>query len=340
MGSWTPMWVVARKEMRAYFGSPLAMIFVGVFLVLSFFLFFWVDTFFARNIADIRPLFRWMPMVMVFLVATLTMRQWSEEQRAGTLEVLLTLPIPRLQLVLGKLIAVMGLIGLALALTLFLPISVSILGDLDWGPVAGGYLATVLMAAAYTAIGLFVSSRTQNQIVALIVTVLICAVFYLIGTQDVTVFAGERLETLLRAVGTGSRFESIERGVIDLRDLVYYLSLTAVFVLFNLVSVDMKRWSKGANTAIYRRNATIAAVLITANLALLNAWLYPLSSLRLDLTTQGQFSLSSPTKDLVSNLGEPPSTPRLHQRPDPPRAGSPCPYHQGHDARIRDRVGR
>ena len=305
MGSWTPMWVVARKEMRAYFGSPLAMIFVGVFLVLSFFLFFWVDTFFARNIADIRPLFRWMPIVMVFLVATLTMRQWSEEQRAGTLEVLLTLPIPRLQLVLGKLIAVMGLIGLALALTLFLPISVSILGDLDWGPVAGGYLATVLMAAAYTAIGLFVSSRTQNQIVALIVTVLICAVFYLIGSQDVTVFAGERLETLLRAVGTGSRFESIERGVIDLRDLVYYLSLTAVFVLFNLVSVDMKRWSKGANTAIYRRNATIAAVLITANLALLNAWLYPLSSLRLDLTTQGQFSLSSPTKDLVSNLGEP-----------------------------------
>ena len=192
MVSWMPMWVVARKEMRAYFGSPLAMIFVGVFLVVSFFLFFWVDTFFARNIADIRPLFRWMPIVMVFLVATLTMRQWSEEQRAGTLEVLLTLPIPRLQLVLGKLIAVMGLIGLALALTLFLPISVSILGDLDWGPVAGGYLATVLMAAAYTAIGLFVSSRTQNQIVALIVTVLICAVLYLIGSQDVTVFAGER----------------------------------------------------------------------------------------------------------------------------------------------------
>ena len=304
-GSLTPMWVVARKEMRAYFGSPLALIFVGVFLVVTFFLFFWVETFFARNIADIRPLFRWMPIVMVFLVATLTMRQWSEEQRAGTLEVLLTLPIPRLQLVLGKLIAVMALIALALALTLFLPISVSILGDLDWGPVAGGYLATVLMASAYTAIGLFVSSRTQNQIVALIVTVLICAVFYLIGSQEVTVFAGERMETLLRAVGTGSRFESIERGVIDLRDLVYYLSLTAVFVLFNLVSVDMKRWGSGANTALYRRNAVIAAILITANLAVLNAWLSPLSSLRLDLTTQGQFSLSEPTKDLVSNLGEP-----------------------------------
>ena len=299
------MWVVARKEMRAYFGSPLALIFVGVFLVVSFFLFFWVDTFFARNIADIRPLFRWMPIVMVFLVATLTMRQWSEEQRVGTLEVLLTLPIPRLQLVLGKLIAVMGLVTLALALTLFLPVSVAILGDLDWGPVAGGYLATVLMASAYTSIGLFISSRTQNQIVALIITVLICAVLYLIGTQEILVFAGERLETILRAVGIGSRFESIERGVIDMRDLVYYLSLTAVFVLLNLVSVDMKRWSSGANTALYRRNATLGAVLIIANLALLNAWLYPLSSLRLDLTTQGQFSLSTPTRDLVSNLSEP-----------------------------------
>ena len=116
IGNWRPMIVLARKETLTYFGSPLALIFVGVFLSLTLFLFFWVDTFFARNIADVRPMFRWMPIVMIFLVATLTMRQWSEEQRVGTLEILLTLPVPRLQLVLGKLIAVMALIVLALAL--------------------------------------------------------------------------------------------------------------------------------------------------------------------------------------------------------------------------------
>ena len=216
--------VVARKETLTYFGSPLALIFVGVFLSLTLFLFFWVDTFFARNIADVRPMFRWMPIVMIFLVATLTMRQWSEEQRVGTLEILLTLPVPRLHLVLGKLIAVMALIVLALALTVVLVFTVSLLGDLDWGPVLGGYLAAVLMASAYTAIGLFVSSRTQNQIVALIITVLICGILYAAGTGDVTEFAGGRLSTVLQAIGMGSRFQSIERGVIDLRDLVYYLS--------------------------------------------------------------------------------------------------------------------
>jgi ABC-2 type transport system permease protein len=299
------MIVVARKETLTYFGSPLALIFVGVFLSLTLFLFFWVDTFFARNIADVRPMFRWMPIVMIFLVATLTMRQWSEEQRVGTLEILLTLPVPRLQLVLGKLIAVMALIVLALALTVVLVITVSILGDLDWGPVLGGYLAAVLMASAYTAIGLYVSSRTQNQIVALIITVLICGILYLAGTGDLNQFVGDRLSTVFQAIGIGSRFQSIERGVIDLRDLVYYLSLTTIFVLLNVTSLDMKRWGRGLQTAVYRRNTIIAVALVAGNLIILNLWLFPLSILRVDLTSQRQFSLSGATKDLVRNLQEP-----------------------------------
>ena len=305
IGSWRPMMVVARKETLTYFGSPLALIFVGVFLSLTLFLFFWVDTFFARNIADVRPMFRWMPIVMIFLVATLTMRQWSEEQRVGTLEILLTLPVPRLHLVLGKLIAVMALIVLALALTVVLVFTVSLLGDLDWGPVLGGYLAAVLMASAYTAIGLFVSSRTQNQIVALIITVLICGILYAAGTGDVTEFAGDRLSTVLQAIGMGSRFQSIERGVIDLRDLVYYLSLTTIFVLLNVTSLDMKRWGHGLRTAMYRRSTIMAVVLVAGNLVILNLWLFPLSNLRVDLTSQRQFSLSGATKDLVRNLQEP-----------------------------------
>ena len=304
-GSLRPIAVIARKEMRAYFSSPLALIFIGVFLAVTLFLFFWVDTFFGRNIADVRPLFSRLPTVLIFLVATLTMRQWSEEQRTGTLEVLLTLPVARLHLVLGKLAAVVGLVTLTLALTVTLPITASILGDLDWGPVIGGYLAAILMVSAYAAIGLFVSSRTQNQIVALIVTVLICGALYAIGTSDITKFAGEGLATVFQAVGIGSRFASIERGVIDLRDLVYYVSLTTVFVVLNVVSVDMKRWGRGARTAFYRRNTIIAVALLAANLAILNAWLSPFSNIRLDLTDEGQFSLSEATVNVVNDLDEP-----------------------------------
>ena len=302
--SWNLAIVIARKELRGYFGSPLALIFVGVFLAVTFFVFFWVDTFFARNLADVRPLFRWMPVLMLFLVATLTMRQWSEEQRVGTLEVLMTLPVHRLLLVLGKLLAVLALAAVALALTLILPITVSILGDLDWGPVIGGYVATILMASAYAAIGLFVSSRTQNQMVALIVTVLISGILYLVGTGDLTEFVGGDLATVFQAVGIGSRFDSIERGVIDARDLIFYLSLATFFVALNLVSIDMKRWGRGRQTALYRRNAIMAVVLVAANLAILNTWLFPLSGLRVDLTAQGQFSLSSTTRELTRNLPE------------------------------------
>jgi len=303
--SWKQSLAIARKELGAYFGSPMALIFVGAFLVVTLFSFFWAETFFARNIADVRPLFRWMPVLMIFLVAALTMRQWSEEQRGGTLEVLLTLPVRRASLVWGKFMAVVALIAVALALTLFLPITVSLLGNLDWGPVVGGYLAAILMASAYAAIGLFVSSRTDNQIVALMVTVLICGLLYLLGASGVTNFVGDALGEVLRGIGTGSRFESIERGVIDLRDLIYYLSLTAFFLAFNVVSLDAKRWSRGPRTAAHRRSAILSVVLVGANLLALNTWLFPVHGLRADLTAQGEYSLSQTTRDLIRNLQEP-----------------------------------
>ncbi|MGQ9598158.1 MAG: Gldg family protein [Anaerolineae bacterium] len=298
-------WVIARKELNIYFGSPMALIFIGAFLIVTLFAFFWVETFFARNIADIRPLFRWMPLLLIFLVAALTMRQWSEEQRAGTLEVLLTLPVRGVYLVLGKFLAVMALVALALGLTLFLPITVAILGPLDWGPVVGGYLAALLMASAYAAIGLFVSSRSDNQIVSLIATVFLGGFLYLLGTTGVTGLVGDRIGNVLRAIGTSSRFESIERGVVDVRDLVYYLSLTVFFFTLNVVSLDAKRWSRGQRTAAYRRQLIMTAILITANLTALNTWLSPHGGLRADLTAEGEYSLSPVTKDLIRNLQEP-----------------------------------
>ena len=296
---------ITRKELSSYFGSPMALIFIGAFLAATLFTFFWIDTFFARGIADVRPLFRWMPLLLIFLVAALTMRQWSEEQQSGTLEILLTLPVRPAQLVLGKFLAVMILVALALGLTLGLPITVDMLGSLDWGPVIGGYLAALLMAAAYTAIGLFISSRTDNQIVALILTVVTCGIFYMIGTRGITEFAGETVGTILRSLATGSRFESIQRGVVDIRDLVYYLSLAGVFLILNVLSLDSKRWSIGAHTAGYRFNAIMATMLLTLNLIALNLWLHPLNGIRLDLTSNREYTLSDTTIDMLDNLQEP-----------------------------------
>lgn len=296
---------ITRKELEGYFGSPMALIFVGAFLAVTLFSFFWVDTFFARGIADVRPLFRWMPVLMIFLVAALTMRQWSEEQRAGTLEILLTLPISPIQLVLAKFLAVMALVAVALALTISLPITVEMMGNLDWGPVFGGYLAAILLAAAYAAIGLFVSSRTDNQIVALILTTLPCGLFYLAGSGGVTGFAGNVVGEVLRAIGSGSRFESIQRGVIDLRDLLYYLSLTGVFLALNVLSLDSKRWSVGKRTLPHRRGFTFTTILVVLNLGVLNVWVFPLRGLRLDLTAQREYSLSQTTYGLLGNLQEP-----------------------------------
>ncbi len=296
---------ITRKELHSYFGSPMALIFVGAFLAATLFTFFWADAFFSRGVADVRPLFRWMPILTIFLVAALTMRQWSEEQQTGTLEILLTLPARQVQLVLGKFLAAMALVVVALALTFFLPITVAILGDLDWGPVFGGYLAAILMAAAYVAIGLFISSRTNNQIVALLMTVVVGGLFYLVGSPGVTAFFGDRMAEMLRAIGSGSRFESIQRGVIDLRDLVYYLSLSGLFLMLNVISLDSLRWSRGAQTRTYRHTMVLTAVLVALNLGVLNVWLYPLKTARLDLTAQREYSLSPTTLALLNTLEEP-----------------------------------
>ena len=301
----TPVLSVARKEVLSYFSSPLAFIAVGAFLAATLFTFFWIEAFFARGIADLRPLFAWMPLLVMLLVAALCMRQWSEEQRSGTLEILLTLPVRPLALVLGKFVAVQVLVATALLLTLPLPLTVALLGDLDAGPVIGGYLASLLMAGAYAALALFLSSRTSNQIVAFMSTAAIGGALYLIGTPGVTDFAGGATGELLRQIGTGSRFASIERGVLDLRDLVYYLSLIAGCLALNLLALDAKRWSRGAVTLRYRRRALVGAGLLVANLILLNVWLGPFARLRVDLTAERAYSLSPATVAMLEGLQEP-----------------------------------
>ncbi len=296
---------VAKKEFRAYFSSPIALIFLGTFLFVTLFTFFWVETFFTRNLADIRPLFQWLPVLLIFLGAALTMRLWSEEQKLGTFELLATLPVETHKLVLGKFLASLALVSVALALTFGVPVSVSFMGDLDWGAVFGGYFGALLLAGAYIAIGLCISAVTNNQIIALIFTCLFCGILYLLGTDPVTNLAGNRGAEILRALSTGSRFESIRRGVIDLRDLTYYASITVSFLVLNTVILEAKSWSQGKRTAPRRRARTLLVGLAAANMFLINIVLGPVHSARVDLTEHGEYSISQVTKDLVNSLPEP-----------------------------------
>ncbi len=295
---------VARKELAGFFASPIAFIFLGAFLAVTLFVFFWVETFFARNIADVRPLFAWMPVLLIFLVAAITMRMWSEERRSGTLEFLLTAPVRGWQLVLGKFLACLTLVAIALALTLPLPLTVSLIGPLDWGPVFGGYLAALFLAAAYVSIGLFVSARSPNQIVSLIVTALVCGVFYLLGSDALTSLFGNRMGELLALLGTGSRFDSITRGVIDLRDLYYYLSLVGVFLALNIFTLEWLRWSGNPSNANHRRWALVTA-LAAANVLAANLWLAPIGTVRADLTAGQVYSISSATRGYLAQVREP-----------------------------------
>ena len=295
---------IASKELAAFFSSPAAFIFFGVFLGVGLFVFFWIETFFARNIADVRPLFEWMPVLLIFLVAALTMRVWSEERRMGTIEFLLTSPVDPSHLVLGKFLACMALVAIALALTLPVPVTVALLGPLDWGPVIGAYLATLFLAAAYASIGLFVSARTDNQIVSLITTVLVCGLFYLLGSDALTSLFGNEAGEFLKLLGTGARFESITRGVIDLRDLYYYASIMGVFLTLNLFSLERLRWSEGASKASHRRWRIVTALVIV-NLVVGNLWLQQIGWVRADITRGSIYTISDTTRSYLAQLREP-----------------------------------
>lgn len=295
---------VARKEFRSFFATPAAYLFMGAFLATNLFIFFWVETYFARNIADVRPLFQWMPILLIFLVAALTMRSWAEEHRGGTLENLLTAPVNPLGIVLGKFCAVMGLIVLALILTLPLPLTAFALGPLDWGPVLGGYVATLFLAGAYVAIGLYMSARTDNPIVALILTSVVCSLWYLLGSDTLTGFFGHEVKTYLALVGTGSRFESITRGVLDLRDLYYYVSIAGVFLCLNLFSLEKLRWAGNPLTRKHLLWGWMVG-LAMANFVAANFWLQCVNWARVDMTQGNIYSLSSATRNQLDQLHEP-----------------------------------
>ncbi|AJQ97261.1 Gldg family protein [Gynuella sunshinyii] len=295
---------IAAKEVTLFFASPIAYLFLATFAAVTLFIFFWGESFFARNIADVRPMFEWMPVLLIFLASTLTMRLWSEERRTGTLEYVLTQPVPLWHFVVGKFAGCLLLLLIALIITLPLPITVSVIGDLDWGPVWAGYLATFLLGAAYLSIGLFVSARSDNQIVSLITATAVSGFFYVLGSNTITDFFGNDAGEWLRLLGTGSRFDSITRGVIDLRDLYYYVSIIAVFLTLNTFMLERERWASQKRNPQHKLWSTVT-VLLLINALGANFWLGQINALRLDTTAGKQYSISSATQNYLNQLQEP-----------------------------------
>ena len=301
---WDSIRRIAGKELTLFFSSPVGYLFLASFLAVTLFVFFWGAAFFARNISDVRPMFEWMPVLLVFLSAALTMRMWSEERRTGTLEFVATVPVTTWSFVLGKFFACWLLLILALALTLPLPVMVSIIGNLDWGPVWAAYLAAVLLGGAYLAIGLFVSARSDNQIVSLILATLACGIFYLVGSPVLTDLAGNQLGSWLRSIGSGARFDSITRGVLDFRDLYFYFSVIAVFLTFNVYALEHTRWARDGEREHHRR-WRVGTGLVVLNLLVANFWIGSFSGLRVDVTEGRLYSISDATRTYLGQLEEP-----------------------------------
>lgn len=235
---------VARRELAGYFATPVAYVFIVIFLMLAGALTFTLGGFFQRGQADLGPFFTFVPWLFLFLVPALTMRLWAEERRLGTIELLLTLPLPQWQAVLGKFLAAWAFCAIALALTFPLVLTVNFLGDPDNGVIAAGYLGCLLVAGAYLAVGAAMSAMTKNQVIAFVLAVAVCFLFAAAGSPVVTEFLSQRLPALAevaRALSITERFNNLTRGVVALRDVVFFASLMGFFLFANAVVIDHRK---------------------------------------------------------------------------------------------------
>lgn len=231
---------IFKKEFKSYFNSPIAYIFITFFLGISSWLFF--RTFFISAQADMRGLFGLMPWIFLFFIPAVTMKLWAEEKKLGTAEILMTLPIRDYEVVIGKFLASFGLLAVTALFSLGLPISVIILGDPDGGTVICGYLGLLLMGGAYLSIGLFASTLTENQIVAFILGISACFLLLIIGEEIVLFSTPGWLYPIFSYLGLGTHYSSILRGVIDSRDIIYYLSIMGFFLYLSTLLIESRKW--------------------------------------------------------------------------------------------------
>lgn len=241
----TPTRAIMKREFCGYFGTPLAYVFLCVFLFLASFLAFRDQLFEARD-ANLRVFFFYMPWLFALLAPAIAMRTWAEERRTGTVELLLTLPVTVKQAVLGKFIAGWAFFGIALVLTLPIVFSVAYLGDPDPGPIFAGYVGAFLMAGAYLAIGTFFSALTKNQVIAFIIASLGCAMFAVAGHPSVIAmleswFLFAWLAPFVEQLSFTTHFDMLQRGVIELRNLVFMVVVAAAFLISSIVVLDEQK---------------------------------------------------------------------------------------------------
>jgi len=229
---------IGKREMRTYFNSPIAYIVVTVFTLIAGYLFF--TQLFIEKQADMRAFFGMAPFLFMFFAPAITMRLLAEEKSAGTLELLITMPVRDWEVVLGKFLAAMTLLAAWLGLTLVFVATVKSLGPIDLGPTLGGYIGLLLMGGAYVSIGLMASSFSRNQIVAFIVSFGICFSLYLFGR--LTQFLPQSLQPLIAFLSIDGHFENISRGVVDSRDVLYYVSVMGVCLLLATTALESRKW--------------------------------------------------------------------------------------------------
>lgn len=232
-----PAFVIMKRELSAYFTSPIAYIVTGLYLIITGILFF--STFYLYNRAELRLLFTYLPLLLSFFVPALTMRVFAEEKRVGSIETLMTLPVTEVQVVTGKYLASFISTLIMIAPTLFYIIPAEVFGSPDYGPIVGGYLGAIFLCASYTAIGIFATSITKNQIIAFFTGFIICIALTMI--DSFMVFLPAQIVSLFSYISANSHFNSIARGIIDTRDLIYFISLTA---LFFTITVKIEQTSK------------------------------------------------------------------------------------------------
>jgi ABC-2 type transport system permease protein len=237
--------LIARRELAAYFATPLAYVFVLIFLVLGAVFTFYIGGFYERGQADLAPFFSFHPWLYLFLVPAIAMRLWSEERKSGTIELLLTLPLTRMDAVIGKFLAAWLFTGLALALSFPLWITVNVLGAPDNGVILASYLGSWLMAGSFLAIGSCMSALSRNQVIAFITTVVVCFLFILSGFPLVLdALSGWAPRLLIDAIASMSfltHFTAVSKGVIGLRDVLFFVSLTVAWLAATAVVIELKQ---------------------------------------------------------------------------------------------------
>ena len=236
--------IIFRREFISYFGTPLALVFLVIFLALAKLLTFYLGGFYERGQADLAPFFNYLPWLYLILMPALSMRLWAEERKSGTIELLMTLPVTSWQAVIGKHLAAWAVAGVALALTFPIWITVNYLGDPDNGAILAGYIGALLVAGGMLAIGACFSAVTRNQVIAFIMSATVCFLFLLSGFSMVlNAFQGwpQPMIDAIASMSFLTHFGSIAKGVIDVRDLLYFITVIVVWLMATVIVLDLKK---------------------------------------------------------------------------------------------------